>query len=78
METTIHFANDLKQTKSNTDHADDIGIGGVYSIRKRPSSLHRRTSIEAPNEKVFAEDEDPGLRDENDYKRKQVKLLLSP
>jgi hypothetical protein len=75
METTIQFEDNLKHAKSSIDESDGIGIGGVYSMRKRPSSLSRRNSIDVSHEKTLDEDEDPGLRDENDYKRKQVSMV---
>lgn len=82
MEATIQFADDLKPVKSNVSHSDSIGVGGVYSMRPRSSLHDRRSSFDRihSHEKGLPEDEDPGLRAEGDYKKRQVKhtLLSSP
>ncbi|KAF2418037.1 potassium transporter [Tothia fuscella] len=65
MDATIQFS-ELKKEKSVAHH------GGVYSMRQRSSIHSRRSSIESPAEKDLGEDEDPGLRAEGDYKKRQV------
>ena len=72
METSVHFEHsNTQQGRSN----DAQSVGGVYSLRGR-SSRGRKSSTDAikTHELEDAEDEDAGLRDERDYKRKQVTL----
>ena len=73
METSIQFADTpLRPTKS----ASTQGVGGVYPLRSRSKSRGRRGSYEEHKaaELGNAEDEDAGLRDDRDYKHKQVSL----
>ncbi|KAF2179469.1 potassium transporter [Zopfia rhizophila CBS 207.26] len=70
MESTIHFAEtSLRPAKSNNSPS----IGGVYPIRSRSRSRGRKSSIETQKIREIedAEDEDAGLRDVRDYKRRQ-------
>lgn len=68
MEPTVHFAGGTRPRKPD---AEDIG--GVVPIRARSRSLGK-TSFEAYKASLAAdaEDEDAGLRNERDFKRKQV------
>jgi KUP system potassium uptake protein len=54
------------------------GIGGVVPLRHRSLSRKRTHSIDV-RDKIAdledAEDEDAGLRDDRDYKKKQVRKL---
>ena len=71
MDTTIHFADTpVRRTKSNNSNP----TGGVYPIRSRSRSRGRKSSFELSKSYQVEdpEDEDAGLRNENDYKRKQV------
>jgi KUP system potassium uptake protein len=65
MEPTIQFADAVTSTSSQ-------GIGGVVPLRQR--SHPRRASVDVSKnlELEDAEDEDAGLRDERDYKKRQV------
>ncbi|KAH7384685.1 potassium transporter-domain-containing protein [Pyrenochaeta sp. MPI-SDFR-AT-0127] len=62
--------NALQPTKSCSSHE----IGGVVPLRQRSRSGRQTDSIDIykANELENAEDEDAGLRDEADYKKKQV------
>lgn len=76
METSVHFnTSDIQQVRSNGSYS----VGGVYSLRGR-SSRGRKSSLDAvkTQELEDAEDEDAGLRDERDYKRRQVLGFLPP
>lgn len=71
MDTTIQFADTpIRPTKSNESRS----VGGVYPIRSRSRSRGRsKSSFELQKIEIEdAEDEDAGLRNEGDYKRKQV------
>lgn len=72
---TIQFAEPaLRPTRSNTQ-----SVGGVTYLRSRSKSRSKRTnSIDLTKIKTLedAEDEDAGLRDERDYKRRQVRRSL--
>ena len=52
----------------------DQDVGGVVPLRIQPHSRGRKSSFEIYKEGAIeaTEDEDAGLRNENDYKRKQV------
>lgn len=68
METSIHFANDTLRPTKSTSFQD---IGGVVPLRQR--SLPHRASVDvSKNIDDDEEDEDAGLRDERDYKKRQV------
>jgi KUP system potassium uptake protein len=70
MESSIQFADDaLHPAKSNYSH----GIGGVMPLRQIRSH-GRKSSIDAQKIRALEddEDEDAGLRDERDYKTRQV------
>ncbi|KAH8704383.1 potassium transporter-domain-containing protein [Phaeosphaeriaceae sp. PMI808] len=71
METSIQFSNDEQQPRRS---ASGQAIGGVVPLRHRSLSRRRTNSIHTPkvNELDDAEDEDAGLRDSRDYKKKQV------
>ncbi len=71
---TISFADELKPSKS---HDGTVGVGGVYNLRSRSrskSSLHDKTAI-SDDKAIHPEDEDSGLRNEGDYKSKQVRYI---
>lgn len=57
---------------------ENMGIGGVVSLRSRSKSRERKGSFDLDKlgEIEDAKDEDAGLRNHNDFKRKQVRLLL--
>jgi hypothetical protein len=80
METTsVHFADELGQVKSKTSYDGDTGVGGVYNLRSKralKSSLHDKGYL-VHDKAVPSEDEDPGLRNESDYKRRQVRHVPS-
>ncbi|KAF1914452.1 potassium transporter-domain-containing protein [Ampelomyces quisqualis] len=71
LEPSIHFAGDPQRSKSVR------GIGGVVPMRHRSGS-RKTTHLEASVHEKIAdepddpEDEDAGLRDDRDYKQKQV------
>ncbi|KAF2661009.1 potassium transporter [Lophiostoma macrostomum CBS 122681] len=71
METTIQFAG--SSTPVNKSSSSQTA-GGVYPIRSRSRSRGRKSSFDLQKLNVFenAEDEDAGLRDERDYKQRQV------
>ncbi|KAF2014199.1 potassium transporter [Aaosphaeria arxii CBS 175.79] len=70
MDPTIQFADTQRPRRSVDTH----GIGGVVPLRSRTRSLKARSSFEAfkAGEIENAEDEDAGLRNEGDYKRRQT------
>ncbi|KAJ4301462.1 hypothetical protein N0V90_003554 [Kalmusia sp. IMI 367209] len=70
MESTIQFADAPRPKRSN----EDLDVGGVVPLRVRSRSRGRKSSFEIFKEGALesAEDEDAGLRNENDYKRKQA------
>ncbi|KAF2473678.1 potassium transporter [Lindgomyces ingoldianus] len=73
MESTIQFADtQLRRTRSNNSHTHSVG--GVYPIRSRSRSRGRKGSLDVhkAREPEDAEDEDAGLRDGRDFKRKQI------
>lgn len=74
METSIQFAAS-DPPRSNAVSAQ--GIGGVVPLRMRSHSISRKRAHSSDlhdkiGELEDAEDEDAGLRDERDYKKKQV------
>jgi hypothetical protein len=75
METSIQFASDNQRSRKA---AASHGIGGVVPLRHRSLSRKRTRSLDV-HDKVAelddAEDEDAGLRDERDYKRRQVRKV---
>jgi KUP system potassium uptake protein len=74
METTIQFAG--SSTPVNKSSGSQTA-GGVYPLRSRSRSRGRKSSYDLQKLNVVenAEDEDAGLRDERDYKQKQVRPL---
>jgi hypothetical protein len=79
--TNITFADGLAKVKTNASgDGDNFGIGGVYNLRARRSSKASSQEVKAgffADEKAVPhEDEDPGLRNEGDYKSKQVRLTV--
>ncbi|KAF2788544.1 potassium transporter [Melanomma pulvis-pyrius CBS 109.77] len=71
MDSSIQFADaPLRRPKSNTVQS----VGGVYPLRSRSKSRGGRGSYEdqKAQELEGGDDEDAGLRDERDYKHKQV------
>lgn len=72
METSIQFA-EGNPPRSNAVSAQ--GVGGVFPLRHRSLS-RKRTHPADIHDKIGeledAEDEDAGLRDERDYKKRQV------
>ncbi|KAF1955950.1 potassium transporter [Byssothecium circinans] len=75
MESTIQFTNAPKPKRSQ----EDLVIGGVVPLRGRSKSRGKKSSFEIfkAGEVEDAEDEDAGLRNEGDYKRKQVGICLT-
>ncbi|KAF2645314.1 potassium transporter [Massarina eburnea CBS 473.64] len=69
MEPTIQFTDTPKPKRSH----EGMDIGGVVPLRERPRSRGRKSSFEIfkAGEIEDPEDEDAGLRNEGDYKRKQ-------
>jgi hypothetical protein len=75
--TAISFANELKPVKSNKT-GDDTFSGGVYNSRSRrasKASLRDKNAFFAEENSVPPEDEDSGLRNDADYKSKQVRRI---
>lgn len=70
MESTLQFQTPLRPVTSN----HSLSIGGVVPLRPRSRSRGRQGSIDIHKigEVEYAEDEDAGLRDERDFKRRQV------
>lgn len=64
----------------STNPKENMGVGGVVSLRSRSKSRERKGSFDLGKlgEIEDAKDEDAGLRNHNDFKRKQVGLLLFP
>lgn len=74
MEPTIQFAGDPQRSRSVR------GIGGVVPLRQS-SRTRKSTHRDALTDKLSddeLEDEDAGLRDERDYKQRQVRTLKFP
>lgn len=72
--TTIQFDDNVKRPISQPVHLDNDEIGGVYSMRRRGSkvSFHSRNDdIHVESKPHPEEDEDSGLRNDGDYKKKQ-------
>jgi KUP system potassium uptake protein len=75
METSIQFVGDAQRTRKS---ASSQAIGGVVPLRHRSRSRHRTNSLNLTDKAADledAEDEDAGLRDERDYKQKQVRKI---
>lgn len=72
--TTIQFADGSPPKRQFKDQ----DVGGVVPLRVRSHSRGRKSSFEIFKEGAVesAEDEDAGLRNENDYKRRQVRSAL--
>lgn len=73
--TTIQFVDELKPTKSHNSQDAIHSVGGVYNLRSRrgsKSSLRDKGYL-SDDKVVPPEDEDPGLRNEGDYKSRQVR-----
>ncbi|KAL5472919.1 hypothetical protein PMIN07_000337 [Paraphaeosphaeria minitans] len=70
MDTTVHFARAPRTRRQGRE----LDVGGVVPLRVRSRSLGRRSSFEIFKEGTVeaAEDEDAGLRNESDYKRRQA------
>lgn len=72
METSIQFAGNPRQSRKSISSQ---GVGGVVPLRHHSLSRKRTHSIDV-RDKIAdledAEDEDAGLRDDRDYKHKQV------
>lgn len=80
---TIRIEDPIKPVKSFDERKTRVDIGGVYNTRQisldRRSSRLRRESIDRSSKVVDdaeAEDEDSGLRQASDFKKKQVCLNL--
>jgi KUP system potassium uptake protein len=76
---TIRIADPIKPAKTIDERTSREAIGGVYNTRQlsldRRSSRGRRDSIDRssrPTDYIEAEDEDSGLRQNGDFKKKQV------
>ncbi len=84
---TIRIADEIRPVKSNATGISTGVAGGVYSrhdfsrisVGRRSAS---RVSIDRTSEKLAdhedIEDDQPGLRQEGDYKERQVTLCLQP
>jgi hypothetical protein len=73
MDTSIQFAGNSQRSRKATASQ---GIGGVVPLRHRSLSRKRTRSIDVSDKVIElddAEDEDAGLRDDRDYKKKQVR-----
>jgi len=72
MESSYQFAGDPRQPRKSVSSQ---GVGGVVPLRHHSLSRKRTHSIDV-RDKIAdledAEDEDSGLRDDRDYKHKQV------
>lgn len=57
---------------------ENMGIGGVVSLRTRSRSRERKGSfgLDKLGDIEDAKDEDAGLRNQGDFKQKQVRSLL--
>jgi KUP system potassium uptake protein len=67
---TVRIADAIRPTRSN-DGSNSALSGGVYPIRA--VSLERRTSHRASeHEKLDDDDEEGGLRQDGDFKKRQV------
>ena len=84
--TTIRIADPIRPARSN-ENLDGSGIGsGIYNIRTasldRRNTRGRRGSVDVRSVKTVdaedAEDEDSGLREAGDFKKKQVNLNSTP
>jgi hypothetical protein len=80
---TISFAEDLKPVKSRDisyGKGESSSIaGGIYPMRSRSSLRGRRSSLSrSESAQPSQEDEDPGLRSEGDYKKRQVSEVFHP
>jgi KUP system potassium uptake protein len=84
---TIRIADPIKPAISFDERTTREDIGGVYNTRglslerrsTRGSLRGRRDSIDRttkPDHDVEAEDEDSGLRQASDFKKKQVYLIF--
>ncbi|KAF2202665.1 potassium transporter [Delitschia confertaspora ATCC 74209] len=72
MDSSIHFADQLRPTRSNVSQHNHAG--GVYPIRVHSRSRVHKTSFDHKINEVDdpdGEDEDAGLRNEGDYKSRQ-------
>jgi KUP system potassium uptake protein len=72
METSIQFASEKHPA---TKSISSQGVGGVVPLRHRSLSRKRTNSIAKIAALEDPEDEDAGLRDERDYKKKQVRKM---
>ncbi|KAF2121644.1 potassium transporter-domain-containing protein [Lophiotrema nucula] len=71
MESTVQFSDDrIRPTRSHNSQS----VGGVYPLRYRSRSRGRNSSLDEHKIHALedAEDEDAGLRDGKDLKRKQI------
>jgi hypothetical protein len=80
---TIRIADPIKPAKSFDDRRSRDAIGGVYNTRaislERRSTRGRRESVDRSSRSedyVEAEDEDAGLRQAGDFKKRQVCLTF--
>lgn len=80
---TIRIADPTKPEKSIEERTSGKDIGGVYNTRQlsldRRGSRIRRDSVDRISklgDDIEAEDEDSGLRQSGDFKKKQVCLEL--
>jgi KUP system potassium uptake protein len=73
METSIQFADDTRSRKSVSAQ----GVGGVVPLRQSRKRTHSIDVQDKIAELEDAEDEDAGLRDERDYKKKQVRKVCA-
>jgi hypothetical protein len=64
MESTVQFTDAVNSTSQ--------GIGGVVPLRQRSHARRASVDVSKDAELEDAEDEDAGLRDERDYKKRQV------
>jgi hypothetical protein len=78
---TIRIEDPIKPAKSFDDRRSREPIGGIYNTRaislERRSTRGRRESVDTRSDDyVEAEDEDAGLRQAGDFKKRQVCLTF--
>lgn len=72
MEQGVQFTEEIRPVRSREKtYASSSAAGGIYPMRSR--SQGRRDAAPRKKRVSFEEaDEDPGLRDDSDYKKRQV------
>jgi hypothetical protein len=71
---TIQFAEDPRSSGIRNNNTDTGGpAGGIYSLRSRSRLPSISSTSDLKN--TPTNDEDPGLREEGDYKQRQVRRI---